>query len=193
VNNPIVERELIGLLRTRRAMALQVCLALVLALLVVLRWPGEARVELSGARPQEVFRLFGYGLLTLLILLAPAAACYAMGGISLTAEMAALYAILAVVTVGPHWFLQGKPGIGPLVNPVMVKEFRSRRFGRSHQLRTGKRRLGPAAHDALVVRSHPARQALERDFHPRFDPVTLAMPCSLCGWSLNALVNPKMP
>jgi ABC-type transport system involved in multi-copper enzyme maturation permease subunit len=319
VNNPIVERELIGLLRTRKALALQVSLALVLGLLVVLRWPSEGRVELSGDRPREVFSLFAYGLLALLILLAPAfpavsivrernrgtlalllnspmkpwsiyfgklagvlgfvllllvlslpaaAACYAMGGISLARDVGALYAVLAlvavqytalgllvssyanstdaalrityglvlllsVVTLGPHLFLQGKqgtypelaewlrcfspvpavmellghgdlgsqglisasgvparyalvalcmtllfalrtigrlsyamldrsrpqglitdersaavrrarrvffvvdpqrrkPGIGPLVNPVMVKEFRSRRFGRSH-------------------------------------------------------------
>ncbi|MFH1920340.1 MAG: ABC transporter permease subunit [Planctomycetota bacterium] len=199
MNNPIVQRELIGLLRTRKAMLLQVSLALVLSMLVVLRWPGEAMVELSGARSEQVFRLFGYGLLTLLVLLAPAfpaasivreknrgtlvllfnspmkpwsiyfgkligvsgfvllllvtsvpaaAACYAMGGISLGGDLAMLYAILAiaaiqyttlgllvssyansadaalrityglvlllaVVTMGPHLFLQGQPGFYP--------------------------------------------------------------------------------
>ncbi len=310
-----------GLLRRRRAMVLQVGLAVALCALVLLRWPGDARVELSGASAQQVFRLFGYGLLTLMILLAPAfpavsivreknrgtlalllnspmrpaaiyfgkliggvgfvllllvislpaaAACYAMGGISLTGDLLAVYAVLAlvavqyttlgllvssyansadaalritygsalllaVVTLGPHFFLQGnsgpyaqlaewlrclspipammellghgdvgsqglvspsgvplryallaigttalfavrtigrlnhamldrsrpqgvitderplrerrarrlffvvdpqrrKRGIGPLVNPVMVKEFRSRRFGRLHWL-----------------------------------------------------------
>jgi ABC-type transport system involved in multi-copper enzyme maturation permease subunit len=180
-------------------MVLQVCLALALSALVVLRWPGEARVELSGARAQEVFRLFGYGLLTLVILLAPAfpavsivreknrgtlalllnspmrpwsiylgkligvvgfvllllvislpaaAACYAMGAISLSGDLLAVYAILAlvavqyttlgllvssyansadaalritygmalllgVVTLGPHFFLQGNAGLYP--------------------------------------------------------------------------------
>ena len=199
MSNPIIERELIGLLRTRKAMVLQVCLVVVLALLVVLRWPGEARVELSGARSQQVFCLFGYGLLTLLVLLAPApaaasivreknrgtlallfnspmrpwsiyfgkligvsgfvllllvtsvpaaAACYAMGGVSLLGGLAGLYAILAlaavqyttlgllvssyanstdaalrityglvlllaVVTMGPHLFLQGQSGLYP--------------------------------------------------------------------------------
>jgi ABC-type transport system involved in multi-copper enzyme maturation permease subunit len=196
VKNPIVQRELVGLLRTRRALAVEVCVGAMLALLVVLRWPTDARVELSGARSGQVFRLFGYGILTLVLLLVPAfpattvvrervrgtlalllgspmgtwsiyfgklagvlgfallllvlsipaaAACYAMGGISLVDGLAALYAILllvavqytalallvssyagstdaalrityglvllmAVVTMGPHWFLQGKPG-----------------------------------------------------------------------------------
>lgn len=72
VSNPIFQRELSGLLRTRKALAMQVGFALLLALLVVLRWPGEATIELSGARSQQVFRLFGYGLLTLTILLVPA-------------------------------------------------------------------------------------------------------------------------
>lgn len=199
VENPVGQRELIGLLRTRKALAMQVLFALFLALLVVLRWPGEATVELSGARSQQVFRLFGYGLLTLTILLVPAfpatsivreknrgtlallfnspmsawsiyygklagslgfvllllvmsvpaaAACYAMGGVSLSGDVLALYAllvllaiqytalgllvsslanstdaalrisyglvlVLSVATMGPHLFLQGKPGLYP--------------------------------------------------------------------------------
>lgn len=199
LRNPLTERELIGLMRTRKAMLLQVAFAVAITLLVVLRWPGEARVELSGARSQQVFRLFGYGLLSLLILLGPAfpattivreknrgtlalllnspmgrlsiyfgklagvlgyvllllitsipaaAACYAMGGISLTGDLLTLYVILslvavqyttlallvssyansadsalrityglilvlAVVTMGPHLFLQGKSGLYP--------------------------------------------------------------------------------
>jgi len=72
VSNPIVQRELLGLLRTRRALVLQVGFAAALALLVVLRWPTDARVELSGAQSRQVFRLFGYGLLAGLIVLAPA-------------------------------------------------------------------------------------------------------------------------
>jgi ABC-type transport system involved in multi-copper enzyme maturation permease subunit len=47
--NPIIQRELIGVLRTRRALAAQVALALALAALVVVRWPtGQAvSVELA--------------------------------------------------------------------------------------------------------------------------------------------------
>jgi len=317
--NPIVERELVRMLRTHRALAIQIGLAVGFALLVIIAWPTDAQVDLSGTRSRQVFQVFGYGLLTALMLLVPvfpatsivrernqgtlalllnspmpswsiyvgkllgvlgfvglllamslpaAAACYALGGISLVDHILTLYGllvlvaiqysalgllvssyanstdaalrityglvlVLAVVTVGPHLFLQGspglfagiaasvrcispipavmevlghgdvgtqglnaaadtvfrfaiaslivtaglialtvsrlsqtmldrprapgvmtddrstaqrvarrffflvdpqrrKPGIGPFVNPVMVKEFRSRRFGRSH-------------------------------------------------------------
>jgi ABC-type transport system involved in multi-copper enzyme maturation permease subunit len=46
--------------------------AVACALLVIFRWPTEARVGLSGAQAQESFRLFGYGLLGILLLLVPA-------------------------------------------------------------------------------------------------------------------------
>ena len=72
LRNPLTQRELIGLMRTRKAMIVVVSFAVAITLLVVLRWPGEARIELSGARAQHVFRLFAYGLLSLLILLGPA-------------------------------------------------------------------------------------------------------------------------
>jgi ABC-type transport system involved in multi-copper enzyme maturation permease subunit len=71
VKNPIAQRELIGTLRTRKALGLQAGVAVVFALLVVARWPTDAQVELSCAQSQEVFRLFGYGLLATLILLVP--------------------------------------------------------------------------------------------------------------------------
>ncbi len=71
MSNPIIERELIGLLRTRRALVIQTLLAAALAGLVVLRWPSDARVDLTGSGAQQVMRVFSYGLMTLLILLAP--------------------------------------------------------------------------------------------------------------------------
>jgi ABC-type transport system involved in multi-copper enzyme maturation permease subunit len=71
MNNPIIQREFIGMLRTRRALALQVALVAALAALVLVRWPSEATVDLSGAEAQQVLRVFGYGLMTVLILLAP--------------------------------------------------------------------------------------------------------------------------
>lgn len=199
MKNAIVERELTGLLRKRRALAIQLGAALVFALLVLLRWPTDSQVDLSGAQSRDVFRLFGYGLLTTLMLLVPvfpattvvrekmkgtlelllntpmspssiyfgkllgqlgfalilvvmsvpaAAACYAMGGISLFEEMVLLYAVLvllllqyaalgllvssfasstdssvrmtygcvllmSVVALGPHQFFQGIPGLVP--------------------------------------------------------------------------------
>lgn len=71
ISNPIIHRELVGLLRTRRALAVQLVLATALAALVVLRWPGDAQVNLSGEQSQAVLRLFGYGLMVALILLCP--------------------------------------------------------------------------------------------------------------------------
>ena len=56
--NPIVQRELIGMLRTRKAMAVQVLLVLMFAALVIFRWPSDPTVDLAGNKSQEVFRLF---------------------------------------------------------------------------------------------------------------------------------------
>lgn len=197
MKNPIIQRELLGTLRTRKALVLLVSVALVFSLLVLARWPTDSRVDLSGAQSQQVFRLFGYGFLATLVLLVPAfpatsfvqeknrgtlelllnspmrswsiyfgklfgvlgfaflllamslpaaAACFAMGGVSLGGHLLVLYAVLllvtvqyavlallvssyanstdsalrityglvllaSVVSVGPHRFLQGKEGI----------------------------------------------------------------------------------
>ena len=71
MNNPIIEHELNGMLRTRRALVLQVAVAAIFAILVILRWPTDAQVDLSGTQSRQVFRLFGYGLMIALILLVP--------------------------------------------------------------------------------------------------------------------------
>jgi ABC-type transport system involved in multi-copper enzyme maturation permease subunit len=70
--NPIIRRELLEVLRTRRAVALQLSLALICALLVLVRWPTGAGADLDGARAEEVLRVFGYGLLVGILLLVPA-------------------------------------------------------------------------------------------------------------------------
>lgn len=67
----IINRELVTMLRTNRALAVQVGLVLLLATLVIVRWPTDARVDLDGAAAQQVMRVFGYGLMVGLILLAP--------------------------------------------------------------------------------------------------------------------------
>ncbi len=148
LNHPIIRRELVSTLRKRRAMVAIVGTAVAFVVLVMLRWPTDARVDLSGAQSRQVFRMFGYGLLASLLLLAPAfpatsmvrekrrgtlalllnspmkpwsiyggklvanlgfvvllvvmsvpaaAACYAMGGISLSGELLMLYGILALL------------------------------------------------------------------------------------------------
>ncbi len=70
--NPILRRELLELLRTRRALVLQIGLALACALLVLVRWPTGGTADLGGARAVQVLRVFGYGLLAAVLLLVPA-------------------------------------------------------------------------------------------------------------------------
>ncbi len=70
--NPIIRRELLEVMRTRKALAMQLGLALGCALLVLLRWPTGGTADLSGARALEVLRAFGYGLLAGILLLVPA-------------------------------------------------------------------------------------------------------------------------
>ena len=147
MSNPLIHRELVTLLRQRRMVLLQVGLAAAFALFVVVRWPTEPRMALSGTRAQEVFRLFSYGLMSTLLLILPvfpatnivrernsgtlalllntplgaikifwgkligilglaglilvlslpaATACYALGGISLTRDIGAVFAVLAL-------------------------------------------------------------------------------------------------
>jgi ABC-type transport system involved in multi-copper enzyme maturation permease subunit len=69
---PIIRRELLEWLRTRKALALQVALASACALLVLIRWPAGGVGELTGAQSLEVLRVFGYGALAGILLLAPA-------------------------------------------------------------------------------------------------------------------------
>ena len=201
MNNPIIERELIGTLRTRKAAVLLIGLGVAFALLIIVRWPSDARVELNGTQSRAVFKVFGYGLMTSLLFLAPvfpansivreknqgtlelllnstmgplkiyfgkfvgvlgfvlllllmsvpsAAACFAMGGVSLVNDIGMLYALLAVIavqcttlslmvssyvnsndaalrmtygavlavsvlTLGPHLFLQGTGGLSATI------------------------------------------------------------------------------
>ena len=70
--NPIVRRELLALLRTREATAVQVALAVICGALVLLRWPGSGVSDLSGARSAQVLRVFGYGLFAGVLFLVPA-------------------------------------------------------------------------------------------------------------------------
>jgi len=194
--DPIMQRELLSVFRTRRMFLFQCGLICIFAGLVIVRWPSDQHVALSGTRSQDVFRLFAYGLLTTQLLLLPvfpatnivgeknrgtlalllntplgpwriymgkllavlgiagiilvlslpaAAACYALGGLSLTGEFPRAYGILAltalecaalglcvssfsnsldeavrwtyglllfvsVLSLGPHQFFQGSEG-----------------------------------------------------------------------------------
>ena len=70
--NPLIKREFVGILRTRQAFAALVVLSIAFSVLVLARWPTDARVDLSGSQPQQVFRVFAYSLLAGVVLLVPA-------------------------------------------------------------------------------------------------------------------------
>ena len=72
VGNPIIQREVFSLIKSSKALGIQIVLALVFVLLVVIRWPTDSRVDLSTAQSIQVFRVFGYGLLIALLLFVPA-------------------------------------------------------------------------------------------------------------------------
>lgn len=146
----VIQRELIAILRTRKALTIQFMMALCFTTLLILRWPSDSRADLTGASAQQLYRLFAYALLAACVLLAPvfpatsivmerrrgtlalllnspltafsiymgkllgvlgfsglllvitlpaAAACYAMGGISLHKQLLVLYGLLIIVTV----------------------------------------------------------------------------------------------
>src|SRR2546425_4772455 len=69
---PILRRELLEALRTRKTLALQLAVGLACALLVLVRWPTEDVADLTGARSLQVLRIVGYGLLGGVLLLVPA-------------------------------------------------------------------------------------------------------------------------
>jgi ABC-type transport system involved in multi-copper enzyme maturation permease subunit len=70
--NPIVTRELLGLLRTRTAVGVLVGCAAVTAALVVVHWPAGGVADLGGGAALGLLRGLGYGLLAGLLLVLPA-------------------------------------------------------------------------------------------------------------------------
>ncbi len=70
--NPVIKREFFGIMRSQQAIAMLITLTLIFSLTVLLRWPADGSVDLSGRRSMEVFRIFGYGLLAGVLFLVPA-------------------------------------------------------------------------------------------------------------------------
>lgn len=70
--NPVIQREFFGILRSPKAFAALLILTLAFSAAVLMRWPSEAKVDLSGAQSIGVFRVFGYGLLAGVVFLVPA-------------------------------------------------------------------------------------------------------------------------
>ncbi|MCO8124614.1 ABC transporter permease [Stieleria sp. TO1_6] len=72
VINPVVQREFFGILRSPRSFATLLVLSIGFSAAVLMRWPSDATVDLSGSQSLEVFRVFGYGLLAGVVFLVPA-------------------------------------------------------------------------------------------------------------------------
>lgn len=68
----IIERELLALLRSRRTLAIFVVVAVGFSLIVVLKWPSGAVVDLSGTQPRQVFRWLTSAMLASVLLVIPA-------------------------------------------------------------------------------------------------------------------------
>ncbi|MEO1524429.1 MAG: ABC transporter permease subunit [Planctomycetota bacterium] len=70
--NPLVRREFFGILRSPKAFGTLLALTIVFSIAVLMRWPADGTVDLSGSQSLEVFRIFGYGLLAGIVFLVPA-------------------------------------------------------------------------------------------------------------------------
>lgn len=70
--NPVVQREFFGILRSPKAFATLLVLTVAFSVAVLMRWPTDATVDLSGVQSMQVFRVFGYGLLAGIVFLVPA-------------------------------------------------------------------------------------------------------------------------
>lgn len=150
MSHAILVREFVSTVRSPRSMILLLGPAVLLSVLVIIRWPVEGVVSQYGARSLEVFQIFGYGALASVCMMSPitpvislvkerihgtlalllntplspwqiylgkllgvtsfivlplimtfpaAAACYALGGITLTGQVFPLYGVLALATL----------------------------------------------------------------------------------------------
>ncbi len=70
--NPVVQREFFGILRSSKAFVTLLAMTAAFSIAVLVRWPADATVDLSGHESMEVFRIFGYGLLAGVLFMVPA-------------------------------------------------------------------------------------------------------------------------
>ena len=70
--NPVIGREFFGILRSPKTLLMLIALTVVFSVTVLMRWPSDSAVDLSGSQSREVFRIFGYALLGGVVFLVPA-------------------------------------------------------------------------------------------------------------------------
>lgn len=71
IGRPVIQREFVGLLRTRRSYLVLIGLALAMSALVIARWPSDGLVDLSGQQSQATFRVISFGMVAAVALLVP--------------------------------------------------------------------------------------------------------------------------
>jgi ABC-type transport system involved in multi-copper enzyme maturation permease subunit len=71
IGRPVIQREFVGLLRTRRSSVVLIGLAVAMSSLVVARWPSDGLVDLSGQQSLQTFRVIAFGLVAAVALLVP--------------------------------------------------------------------------------------------------------------------------
>jgi len=71
IGRPVIQREFVGLLRTRRSFFVLIGLAVAMSALVVARWPSDGFVDLSGRQSLQTFRVISFGMVAAVALLVP--------------------------------------------------------------------------------------------------------------------------
>ncbi len=72
IRNPIIHRELLSALRTRKAIIMQAFFLLVTGVLILIYWPAGGFQDIQGDEAREIFGILAIGELVMIILFAPA-------------------------------------------------------------------------------------------------------------------------
>lgn len=72
IGNPIIRREVLASLRSKKAFAMQGLFLLVVAGLLWLYWPADGLQDLDGAQARQIFSILAIGQLLMVALFAPA-------------------------------------------------------------------------------------------------------------------------
>ena len=72
LNNPVLWRELAGRLRSNKTILAAIAIAVVSSLLVILRWPSDATIDLASQGAMQIFRPVAFAVAIAVMLLIPA-------------------------------------------------------------------------------------------------------------------------
>ncbi len=72
INNPIIRKEVLSSLRTRKALLMQAALLIVAAGLILLYWPQGGLQDIDGYKARRIFSTLAIGQLVMIVLFAPA-------------------------------------------------------------------------------------------------------------------------